>query len=154
MAFHRRLAGLALAACCAVLAGCGQERPSPLERFEKLPSVEELVTVPLGSYIIPIPLFQELDSLASPTATQMQVEFALHAAVLPEFETAVREGYEEMEGRFRDSVIRVCRNTPMEDWMDPSLTTLKTHLTDTLGPYFDGADIERIHIADPQVKKL
>lgn len=144
----------AVAACCASLAGCGADPPSPLERFEKLPSVEDLVTVSLGSYIVPVPLNPDSEEIASPTAMQMQVEFELHAGVLPEFASSVRDSYEQMEGRFRDSVILVCRNTPMEDWMDPSLTTLKTHLADSLAPYFRDATIERIHIGEPQVKRL
>lgn len=133
--------------------GCGGTETSPFERFERLPTVEELVTVELGEYVVPVPV--EVSNEASLlAATQVQIEFFLHAAVLPRHERTLRRNFERLEGRFRDNVIEVCRNTPVEDLLDPSLSTLKTHLADSMRPFIGDARIERIHIADPQVKRL
>lgn len=137
---------------CAAVGGCGSEELSPIERFERLPSVADLVTVELGEYVIPIPVDPANESPIA--ATQVQIEFRLHAAVLPENEKTLRNNYERLEGRFRDTVIETCRNTAIEDLLDPSLSTLKTHLTDALKPYIGSAHLERVHIADPQVKRL
>ncbi|MDA8746153.1 hypothetical protein N9N28_16125 [Rubripirellula amarantea] len=134
-------------------AGCGSAERSPFERFERLPTVAELVTVNLGEYVVPIPVEPGGDASIT-AATQVQIEFFLHAAVLPEYERTLRNNYERLEGRFRDNVIDVCRNTAVEDLLDPGFTTLKTHLADALKPYIGDAHIERIHIAEPQVKRL
>lgn len=144
------LAGLA---CLLAGAGCGQTETSPFERFERLPTIEQLVTVDLGEFVVPVPVEPGED--ATPiSATQVQIEFFLHAAVLPEHERTLRQNYERLEGRFRDNVIDVCRNTSIEDLLDPGLTTLKTHLADSMKPFIGDARIERIHIVDPQVKRL
>lgn len=137
---------------CATTAGCGSDAISPIERFERLPSVEQLVTVDLGEYVIPIPV--EPTTPSPIAATQVQIEFRLHAAVLPEYESTLRSNYKRLEGRLRDNVIEITRNTSIEDLLDPTLTTLKTHLADSLKPFVGAAHIERIHIADPQVKRL
>jgi hypothetical protein len=84
----------------------------------------------------------------------VELEFELHAAVLPEDESSLTDSYERHEGRLRDSVIQVCRNTPIEDLLDPALTTLKAHLIDTLRPYFHDVTIERLHLGESQVKQL
>lgn len=141
------------AAICLAMAGCGPSERSPFERFERLPAVEELVTVPLGEYVVPIPV--DVASAETPiAATQVQIEFELHAAVLPQYERTLKSNYERLEGRLRNDVIEVCRNLPVEELMDPTLTSLRTHLADSLKPYIGHARIERIHIADPQVKRL
>ncbi len=152
---RNKLLAQALAAACAagVLAGCGSSSTSPFERFERLPTIEQLVTVELGEYVVPVPV--EVAHSSSPVAaTQLQIEFFLHAAVLPEHQRTLEKNYERLEGRFRDMVIEVCRNTPVEDLTDPHLTALKAHLADSLKPYIGDAQIERIHIADPQLKRL
>lgn len=133
--------------------GCGQAETSPFERFERLPTVEQLVTVDLGEYVVPVPVEPGEDA-SGVAATQLQIEFFLHAAVLPEHVRSLRQNYERLEGRFRDNVIDVCRNTSVEDLLDPSLTTLKTHLADSMKPFLGDAQLERIHIVDPQVKRL
>jgi hypothetical protein len=138
---------------CAVTAGCGSSERSPFERFERLPTIEELVAVDLGEYVVSVPI--EVRTAAGPVApTQMQIEFFLHAAVLPKYEKTVRANFERLEGRLRDKVIETCRNTQVEDLLDPQLTILKVHLADSLKPYIGDARIERIHIADPQIKRL
>ncbi|MCO6044005.1 hypothetical protein NG895_08800 [Aeoliella sp. ICT_H6.2] len=149
---RRRDLTIATAVLCAALGGCGDEGLSPIERFERLPALEDLVTIELGEYVIPIPVEPTSDSPIA--ATQVQIEFRLYAAVLPENEGTLRSNYERLEGRFRDTVIETCRNTSIEDLLDPTMTTLKTHLADSLKPYIGSAHLERIHIANPQVKRL
>ncbi len=136
------------------LVGCGSEPASPFARFERLPSVKQLVTVPLGFYLVPVPVGRGESIDDRPLHGQVQLEFELHAAVLPKHESWLAESYERHEGRLHDSVIQICRDTPVEDLLDPTLTTLKAHLTDTLQHYFPRATIERLHLNDPQVKQL
>lgn len=145
------LAGVAGCWLCAV--GCGSHETSPFEHFEQLPTVAQLVTVDLGEYVIPIPI--EPGSTATPTAaTQVQIEFRLHAAVLPEHEGVLTNNYQRLEGRLRDRVIHVCRHATADELLDPELSALKTQLADSLKPFIGNARIERLHIADPQVKRL
>ncbi len=144
---------LVLATVQVPLLGCGASQPSPFERFERLPTVQQLETVDLGEFVVPVPV--EVSSDASPIApTQVQIEFFLHAAVLPEHLRSLKSNTVRLEGRLRDKVIEVCRNTAVEDLLDPQLTTLKARLADSLTPFIGDAHIERIHIADPQVKRL
>ncbi|QDU54291.1 hypothetical protein Pan181_04720 [Aeoliella mucimassa] len=143
----------AIALGCAVLTGCGSSGKSPFERFERLPTVEDLSTVDLGEYVVPIPVYPG-DGAGPTAATQVQIEFELYAAVLPEYERTLTSNFERLQGRFRNKVIEVCRNTAMEDLLDPTLTTLKARLADELKPFIGDSHIERIHIADPQVKRL
>lgn len=138
---------------CAAVAGCGSNSNSHFERFERLPSVKELVTVPLGEYVIPVPVTTDEQSKPN-AATQVQMEFALHAAVLPENARTVSNSFARLEGRLRHKVIEVCRNTPVDDLLDPTLTALKTHLAESLKPFMGDAQIERIHIVDAQVVRL
>lgn len=145
------LVGCVLLVGCA---GCSSETSSPLERFERLPSVEELVTLPLGEYLAPIPLAPGRNEQGLPLARAVQFEFTLYAAVTPKHVPIVENNFELNEGRIRQSVIEVCRNTPIEDLLDPPLTTLKAHLADELRPYFRYVTIERFHIDGPQVKQL
>lgn len=151
--YNKLVAGIAAGMSVIIVAGCGSSGTSPFERFERLPTVEQLVTVDLGEFVVPVPIEAPLD--ASPiAATQLQIEFFLHAAVLPQYERTLKSNYSRLEGRFRDKVIEVCRSTSVEDLLDPQLTTLKSRLADSITPYIGDARIERIHIADPQVKRL
>ena len=139
--------------CCAGVVGCGSSDNLHIDRFERLPTVEDLDTVELGEYVVPVPI--DPGENASPlSATQVQIEFNLYAAVLPEYKRTMEDNYLRLQGRFRDTVIDVCRNTDMEDLLDPTLNTLKAHLADALKPFIGDAHIERIHIGDPQVKRL
>ena len=143
----------ALTAAVLMMSGCGTADTSPFERFERLPTVEQLVTVDFGEYVVPVPVEpgEDSDGMA---ATQVQIEFFLHAAVLPQHERSLRSNFQRLEGRFRDNVIDVCRKTSVEDLLDPSLMALKTHLADSMKPFLGDARVERIHIVDPQVKRL
>lgn len=130
--------------------GCSDPPPSPLERFEHLPTVDRLETVSLGVYVVPVPL----KGTDEPSYRQVQVEFELHAAVLPRHKRHVLEEIGRMEGRMRDRVIEACRHTPIDDLLAPMLTTFKAHLIETVQPYFAHASIERLHVADIQIKAL
>ena len=140
------------------IAGCGssEPEPTPFARFERLPSVEQLSTVALGVYHVPVPLstHQRDDVDTRALHGQVQLEFELHAAVLPKYEKSLTDSYERNEGRISNSVIQVCRNAPIEDLLDPSLTTLKSHLMDALQPFFRHVPLERLHLSDSQVKQL
>jgi flagellar basal body-associated protein FliL len=147
------LRSVVLVAACALSVGCGSEKTSPFERFERLPTIAELVTVDLGEYHIPVPVEPTAESSPT-TATQVQIEFRLHAAVLPQHEATMISNFERLEGRLRDRVIHVCRHASAEELLDPELSTLKTELSDSLKPFIGNARIERLHIEDPQVRRL
>lgn len=147
------LCGAILLAACAMSVGCGSKKTSPFERFERLPTIAELVTVDLGEYHIPVPVEPTAESSPN-SATQVQIEFRLHAAVLPKHEATMISNFQRLEGRLRDRVIHVCRHATAQELLDPELSTLKTELSDSLKPFIGNARIERLHIEDPQVRRL
>jgi hypothetical protein len=139
----------ALALTLAV-SGCSETKHSPFERFEHLPTTEKLETVSLGVYVIPVPLPATDDA----PLRQVQVEFELFAAVVPRHKRHVLDEVTRMEGRMRDGVIEACRHTPVDDLLAPMLTTFKGHLVETVQPYFAHVAIERLHVAEIQIKAL
>jgi hypothetical protein len=84
----------------------------------------------------------------------VQIEFELYAAVMPRYTGHVKLEMERLEGRLRDAVIQACRHTPVDDLLAPLMTTFKSHLEETIRPYFANASIERVHIADIQIRQL
>lgn len=147
----RFLLWLAAVLCAA---GCGTSSMEEFERFEQLAMTEKLVTVPLGSYVVPVPITLQTQDNTRPRPWQVELEFELHAAVLPRYETPLRNNFKRLEGRLRDRVIQVCRQTPVDDLLDPGFTTLKSHLFDSLQPYFGEAVVQHLHVAEAQVKRL
>lgn len=146
----RSLWGACALALALGVSGCSDTKRSPLERFEHLPTTEKLETVSLGLYVIPVPLPATDDA----PLRQVQVEFELFAAVVPRHKRHVLDEVHRMEGRMRDGVIEACRQTPVDDLLAPLLTTFKGHLVETIQPYFAHVAIERLHVAEIQIKAL
>lgn len=142
--------GVGLLAMALAVTGCGQRKHSPLDRFEHLPTTEKLETVSLGAYVVPVPL----PATHEAPYRQVQVEFELYAAVAPRYKRHVLAEVKRLEGRMRDKVIEACRHTPVDDLLAPLLTTFKAHLVETVQPYLAHAPIERLHVADIQIKSL
>ena len=144
-----------IAAAVTVLPGCGSESNIPFEQFERLPRInEKLSMVPIGEYVIPVPGEYSVEADLQKRHKMVQFEFRLHAAVLPKYEQAVTNNYEDHQGRIQDAVIRVVRSTKVDDLLDPALVTLKGHLGDSIQPYLSDSVVERLHIEDPQIKPL
>jgi hypothetical protein len=136
---------------CLSLTGCSSEaKQSPIEQIETLPTTAQLDTISLGQFVICVPLPTSQDRKCD----QVQVEFELYAAVMPRYASHVKHEMERLEGRLRDAVIQACRHTPVDDLLAPLLSTFKAHLEETIRPYFANASIERVHIADIQIRQL
>lgn len=141
---------LGIACGCLLLSGCGKPKRSPLEKFEHLPTTEQLESVSLGQYVICVPLA----SSGQQRCHQVQIEFELYAAVMPRYTGHVKLELQRLDGRLRDAVIQACRHTPVDDLLAPMMLTFKAHLEETIRPYFANTSIERLHISDMQIRPL
>lgn len=136
--------------CAAMVVGCSGPTTSPFEKYERLPTNAALSTLSLGKYVVSVPIDREFPH----GRMQVQLEFELYVAFLPEHRRLMETEFARLEGRLRDRVIDACRSTRTDDLVDPTLTTLKAHLVETVQPFFAHAPIERIHVTDVQVKSL
>ncbi|MEM6331149.1 MAG: flagellar basal body-associated FliL family protein [Planctomycetota bacterium] len=147
----------AAAACVAVcgllfvsgVTGCGSgEALHDYERFEQLQLRESLVETPLGRYSIPVPVIR-LDEAGEMVRTNLiQIKFALHGLVKPGQEDDTARLFERNEGQLRDRVIRVCRNSSLEDLLDPQLSTLRSRILDAAQPLFESVVLKRVLVTD------
>ena len=113
-----------LAALPWAAAGCNSAPEVDLREIAAVPEVDRDVEFSLGSYSIPIPA-----SLSDGRRRNvMQLKFDLHAVIAPKDEIKVRDVWSHHEGKFRDSVITICRRASLEDLGEPKLATLKSHL--------------------------
>ncbi|MEO1497445.1 MAG: hypothetical protein AAFV43_09875 [Planctomycetota bacterium] len=132
--------------------GCGAPEPEKLmDDISLLPAREELVEVPLGSYMVPVPVVLDDSADRFEADNLLQLDFDLVAIVEPDHKTRIERFKERHEGRLRDEVIRVCRNTARDDVLESEWATLKAHLLDATQPLLGGLGIRRL--ATPRIIK-
>jgi hypothetical protein len=142
------LHALGVAVLTVVVTGCKPNEPFEYEAFDLAPPQEELTEFSLGKYSIPIPIAEETAAQATRHRTRFQLDFQLHALVLPENESTIADSWTRHEGKIRDHVIRVCRNASVDELREPELSTLKARLMDALAAQMDKLDVRQLLITD------
>lgn len=134
------------------LVGCAEKESDPmLTEIGLLPARESLVEVPIGSFLLPVPIFFEDATTLLEVSNLIQLDFDLVAIVEPEHKSRVERYRDRHGGRLRDEVIRVCRNTSRDDLMESEWSTLKAHLLDATQPLLGGLGVRRL--ATPRIIK-
>lgn len=132
--------------------GCAEKEADVLlDDISVLPAREELVEVPLGAFMIPVPVVLDEATPRLEADNLIQLDFDLVAVVEPDHKKRIERYLERHEGRVRDEVIRVCRNTARDDLMESEWSTLKAHLLDAVQPLLGGLGIRRL--ATPRIVK-
>lgn len=145
----------ALAAMLVAVCGCAEEKKSTVfDEISRMPLREELVELDLGHFFIPVPIVLESATERFEPDNLMQIEFTLFAVVDPDRLSMVKRVRERNEGRIRNRVIRVCRNTPRDDLLEPELSTLKAHLLDDLQPLIGGPAVRRVGVRHVTLDEL
>ncbi|MEM6799149.1 MAG: flagellar basal body-associated FliL family protein [Planctomycetota bacterium] len=151
MAQKSRLAAghLCVALTLLTVLGCGGGADGPdYKNFENLQLRESLAETPLGEYTVPVPVVQADDSGELVRTNLLQVKFGLHGLVKPMDEAEAARLVKRHEGQLRDRIIRVCRNSSLEDLLDPQLSTLRSRILDAAQPLFEGVTIRRILVTN------
>lgn len=130
---------------CAVVAGCaGEDDRNAFDEISRLPETEVLIEVPIGRFVIPVPVVLDDDADEIRAENLLQLTFELVAIVAPRHESLVKRLGERHEGRIRDKVIGVCRNTARDDLLESEWATLKAHLLDAMQPLLGGTIVRRL----------
>lgn len=141
-------------ACLLTLAavGCAEDKPKGIfDDIALLPVREELVEVTIGSFLIPVPVVLDDSEEGLQAENLIQLDFDLVAVVEPEHEGRVERFLKRHEGRVRNEVIKVCRNTARDDVLESEWSTLKAHLLDATQPLLGGLGVRRL--ATPRIIK-
>ena len=150
---HRTVA--ALTALVALCCGCAEEEKATVfDEISRMPLREELIEIELGKFFVPVPIVLESATERFEPDNLIQIEFTLFAVVDPDRVSMVKRVRERNEGRIRNRVIRVCRNTPRDDLLEPELTTLKAHLLDDLQPLIGGPAVRRVGVRHVTLDEL
>ncbi len=145
----------ALAVLLVALCGCGEEKKATVfDEISRMPTREELVEIEMGQFTIPVPIVLESATERFEPDNLIQLEFTLFAVVDPNHLSMVQRVRRRNEGRIRNRVIRVCRNTPRDDLLEPQLTTLKAHLLDELQPLIGGPAVRRVGVHSVTLDEL
>lgn len=138
--------GALLAAVALGAAGCGGEARArnEFDRIAAIPTGDELVEVELGAFVVPVPLALDPSTPGSERVNIVEIKVELFAVVEPSQRKQVKTLLKRHEGRIRDSVIRVCRNTTRDDLVEGQKSTLKTRLLDAVRPHLGGKVVRRV----------
>lgn len=137
------------------LLGCGaEERQSVFNQISQLPAQEELVEVDLGHFIAPVPIVLESAVNRFEAANLMEVQFRLFAVVDPARRKLVEKFAARNEGRIRDTVITICRETPRDDLVEAQWSILKAHLLDAVQPLLGGQAVRRLGVTQVLKEEL
>ena len=144
-AFLRRL----VIGCFVLVAvGCGSATEFEFDKFDLTPVQEELAEFSLGEYRIPIPIVNYQADNQPIQRNRFQLEFELFALVSPDEKSQITEAWENHQGKIRDRVIRICRNSSLEELQEPELATLKGHLLDALAPQLGANEVRQLLITE------
>jgi hypothetical protein len=142
-----RMAVFASYCLCLAAYGCGSEPAFEFDQLDLAGAEEALDEFPLGEYTIPIPAAEKRVDNQATTRNAILMDFELHALVSPNKKSSVSEAWDRHEGKIRDRVIRICRNSSLEVLHEPELGTLKAKLMDALGPHL-GDDVHQLLITE------
>lgn len=129
----------------ALLVGCGaEEEETVFDEISRQPKRDEFVEVDLGSFVVPVPIVLESATERFEADNLMQIEFDLFAVVDPDYVDRLKHVSKRNQGRIRDRVIRVCRNTSRDALLESEWATLKAHILDAINPLLGGSGIKRL----------
>ena len=144
----------AAALIASAVLGCGGGDEPAFEKFETLQFRELLVEVPLGDYTVPVPVVSNDEAGGATRTNLLEMKFTLHGLVKPDLKPQMLDQAERQEGQLRDSVIRVCRNLPIDDVLDPQLATLRSRVLDSTQSLFEGSALRRVLVTDVTCEPL
>jgi hypothetical protein len=138
-----------LAGCwlCVAAFGCGSRPAFEFDQLDLAGAEEHFDEFPLGEYTIPIPAADWRGEIQATTRTSILMDFELFALVSPGNKSSVADAWDRHEGKIRDRVIRICRNSSLEVLHEPELGTLKAKLMDALGAHL-GDDVNQLLITE------
>jgi hypothetical protein len=146
----RRLAALWKNAVvlCLISSGCSSEPAFEFDRLGVVPVEEGLTEFSLGKYTIPIPATVHEKDRRPVQRNRMEFDFQLFALVTPREKPYIEDAWQRHEGAIRDQVIRVCRDTSIDDLLEPELATLKARLISALKPQLGDHDVRQLLITE------
>jgi hypothetical protein len=131
-----------------VIGGCNSPPEFEFDELDLVPTQEELAEFSLGEYRIPIPVTTyQADSRAT-QRNGFQLEFELFALVSPHEKSQITEAWDRHQGKIRDRVIRICRNSSIDELQEPELATLKGRLMDALAPQLGENEVRQLLITE------
>ena len=133
---------------CLAPVGCGSGPTFEFDELDMVPGREELTEVALGEYQIPIPVIEYRADDRMTRRNRFQFDFKLFALVPARDRWQVEDAWARHEGKIRDRVIRVCRNTPLDDLQERQLASLKAELINWLGPQLGEGSIRQLMITE------
>jgi hypothetical protein len=131
-----------------LLGGCSSRPMFELDELDLVPAQEELTECSLGEYRIPIPVVEYQGDIQPAHRHGFQLEFELFALVLPHEKSQITDAWERHEGKIRDRVIRICRNSSLDELQEPELGTLKARLLDALAPHLGENEVRQLLVTE------
>ena len=151
---HHILSVVFVALAAAATIGCGPKEDFEFDELDLTPAQDELVEFSLGKYAIPIPLVESSSLDTGVKRNRVEFSFALHALVTRDCQAQLAAKWKRHEGKLRDRIILVCRNTTAEELQEPELAMLKSHLTDAVQAEFGTQCIRRLLISEVATHQL
>jgi hypothetical protein len=149
---HRSRPIWSLLATClpwVVAAGCGAKSTFEFDELDLVRTQEELTEFPLGKYAIPIPVAAGDSEDSHQLHNHVQLDFELIAVVKRDHQSRISDSWKRHEGKIRDRVIRVCRNSSPDD-----LEELRAHLMDAVQAQLGDKEIRQLVIAEVKSQPL
>jgi flagellar basal body-associated protein FliL len=138
----------ALGCIVTVMGGCGSRPQFEFDDLDLVPTQEELAEFSLGEYRIPIPVIKYHADSQPSQRNGFQLEFELFALVSPNEKSQITEAWDRHHGKIRDRVIRICRNSSLDELQEPELATLKARLLDALAPQLGQKEVRQLLITE------
>jgi hypothetical protein len=139
---------LAVGCIVTVIGGCNAAPKFEFDEFDLVPAQEELAEFSLGEYRIPIPVTTYHADRRPTQRNGFQLEFELFALVSPDEKSQITEAWDRHQGKIRDRVIRICRNSSLDELQEPELATLKGRLMDALAPQLGENEVRQLLITE------
>lgn len=134
-------------------AGCGGGVEVQPEDYEVLSFREQLAEVELGSYSVPVPItIETTDGLGRDN--RLQFRFELFALVSPRDKPKAEECLARQQGQLRDTVISVCRNSTVDDLLDPQLSNLRSRMLSAIQPLLENVTPKRMLVTRRMTEPL
>lgn len=134
-------------------AGCGGVEELATPDYELLSFREQLAEIPLGAYSVPVPIAFEAEGGLG-RDNRLQFRFELFALVSPRDRAKAIACLARQKGQLRDTVISVCRNSTVDDLLDPQLSNLRSRLLDAIQPLLENVTPKRILVTRRMTEPL
>ncbi len=146
----RRAAGLLLAACGSLAAGCGGGDELLLgEYLSELQidaPLESAVYVSLGVFDVPATMRVTPDGV--PRTMWIRLSFELFAEAAPQYESAVTTAVEQHRGALNDALLTIIRTSSTDELTDPRLSALKLRMTEAARPMLGENKVRQLVLKD------